>query len=137
MGPSLPPKKEVDEGRYEYDPVPMDEPVIPPEIFVHFLFKPTMAHNRADWITRFPHKLGDSIFFQSKPLTAGWGIEIHEERNWQLFRASQLVGVLLSGGVAAIYAVFKKDVPTGVTIGGWLTAVQGLILTLLFFRWPT
>ena len=113
----------------------MEEDPIPPKIFMHYLNKTTQAHTEAIWVTRFPHKLGDSIFYQSKPLTVGWGIEIEEVRNWWLFCVTQLIALLISGGLAAAYSIFMKDVASGIALGGWLTTVQGLIVTILFFRW--
>ena len=113
----------------------MDEPVMPPQIFMHYFNSTTQAHTEAIWVERFPHKLGDSIFYQSKPLTVGWGIEIEEDRNWTLFVIVQLIVLLISGAVAATYASITTDVASGVAIGAWLTAVQALIVILLFFRW--
>lgn len=39
----------------------------------------------------------------------------------------------VSGGVAAIYAFIKKDNPTAVAIGAWMTAVQVMVMTSIFF----
>lgn len=134
-GPAVPPADEVRNGRYIYEPVPMDEPPMPPKVFMHYLNKVTEAHTEAIWVTRFPHKLGDSIFYQAKPLTVGWGVEIEEVRNWWLFFIVQLISLLSSGVAAVVYATVRKDVPSGIAIGAWLTAAQALIVAVWFFRW--
>jgi hypothetical protein len=106
-----------------------------PEIFMHFFSKVTLAHNEAIWTTRFPQKLDNSLFYGAKPLTVGWGIQIAEGPNWLLFSTCMLIALLISGAVAALYGHFAKDIPSGITIGTWLTAVQGLVLTILLFVW--
>ena len=132
---SIPSTDKVQNREYEYDPVPMDEPPMPPAIFLHYFSKVTAAHNQALWTTRFPHKLNESIFFSPKPLAEGWGIEIAEGPNWLLFSIVMFVALLLSGLAAGLYGQSMKDPATAVAIGSWLTAVQALGVAILFFWW--
>ena len=130
---SIPPPDKVRDGEYEYDPVPMDEPSMPPNTFIHYFTKVTDAHNDALWVRRFPHRLKESIFYSPKPLAEGWGIEIAEGPNWLLFSIIMLLALLVSGTTAGLYGYFMKDTATGVAIGSWLTAVQALVVAILFF----
>jgi hypothetical protein len=79
-------------------------------LFMHFLTKITDVHTDAIWV-------GDSIFYNSKPLTVGWGIEIEEVRHWMLFCVAQLVVLLLSDGLAGLYAFLRRGVPSGLALG--------------------
>lgn len=133
-GPPVPPLEEVESGRYEFDNK-IAGPPIPPHSFIHFLTKETPAHTEAIWTKRFPQKLKDSVFYGAKPLDKEWGIEIVETRNWLLLCILQLSGLLLSGALAAVYAVVTGDRASGIAIGSWCSAVQGLVVAILFFRW--
>jgi hypothetical protein len=135
--PSVPPVEEVQLGRYEYQPIPMDEPPMPSNLFIHYFNKNTTAHNEAIWSTRFPIKLQESLFYTRKPLTEGWGIEITEGPNWLIFCTVMVIVLVLSGVIAIIYVQFTGDKPTGVAIGAWLTAVQAMAAAAGFFKWTS
>lgn len=106
---------------------------MPPQVFLHFLEKTTDAHAEATWTSRFLHKVNDSFYSCAEPLAVGWGIHIEEGRNWLLYCTLNFIVLLSSGGVAALYAVLQTDTPTGVAIGTWLTAVQGIVVAIVFF----
>lgn len=84
---------------------------------------------------RFPQLNDSSLFYKPEKLAKGWGLEITEDRNWMLFVVASIVILLVSGAVAGIYAWRTDDKTTGVAIGAWLTAVQMLSVTLVFWRW--
>ncbi|MCJ1383714.1 hypothetical protein MMC17_006828 [Xylographa soralifera] len=131
----FPPKREVDEHRYWYDPAPMDEPPMPADEFMHYFNTPAEAHPNRAWTRRFPQKLQNSLLFSTELLAPGWAIEITEGPNWLLVCVYNFIGVFVSGFVAGVYAVVKQDNTTGVAIGAWLTALQALLGAMLFFRW--
>lgn len=126
----------ADANRYNYvfDPMPMDEPPIDADTFNHYFHKPHLANLCAVWIERFPQLHGASLFY-STDRPPSWGFEIVEERNWFIFATLNVVGLLLSGLIAFLSAWFLKDNPTGVAIGAWLSAVQTLVVTVLFWHW--
>ena len=134
--PSIPPADEVKAGRYLYSPVPMDEPPMPTNVFMHYFYSSTPEKHWDNlWGERFPQKLKTSILFSNDPLVVGWGIQITDGPNWFLLCLLMLLCLLISGIVAGVYAHFAKDNQTGVAIGSWLTAVQALGVALLFLRW--
>lgn len=83
------------------------------------------------WGMRLPWKLGPAL----APMAQGWGIHLEERPDWPLFAAIMCLFLLLSGLVAGIYSWKTGDNQTGVAIGVWLTAVQAMGMTALFFRW--
>lgn len=134
---SVPPPKEVQQGHYDYNPVPMDEPPMPSNVFIHYFTKITEAHTEPIWSSRLPVKLQESLYYSRKPLTEGWGIEILEGPNWLLFCFVMVLILLFSGAVAVICSHYTADKPTGIAIGAWLTAVQTMAVTSLFFKWTS
>ena len=129
--PAIPPDNEVVAGNYKYFPVPMDEPCIDNLTFFHHFYSPASKHTDEMWGPRLPWKLGPGL----ASMEYGWGIHIEDRPDWPLFAGLNFVLLLTSGLVAGIYSWRMKDPPTGVTIGAWLTAVQTLALTSLFFWW--
>ena len=113
----------------------MDEPPMAKHLFNHYFHKPHFADVAATWVTRFPQLNDSSLFYSNQKLAKGWGIEITEERNWMLFLFANLLSLSVSGAVAGVSSHYMKDRQTGVAIGAWLTAVQTLILTALFWHW--
>jgi hypothetical protein len=132
--PSMPPHEEVNKT-YLYDPAPMDEPPMPPNIFMHYFTKNTAAHNELLWCKRFPQKLGDSLICSPNKLAVGWGVEIEESPNFVLFSAGMVFALLLSGLAAGLSGYYMEDKATGVAVGAWLTAVQTMMAATLFFKW--
>lgn len=133
--PSVPNAREAQEHRYTFVPMPMDEPPMDARTFNHYFHKPHLADDSATWIARFPQLLDASLFYGSEKLAKGWGVEIVEDRNWVLFVGANVLLLLVSGLLAALYACVADDRQTGVALGAWLTAVQGLGTTALFLRW--
>lgn len=131
----IPPAKAVHTGEYEYVPVPMDEPPMPSNVFMHYFITPAKAHSQAIWSPRFPHKLERPVRLSNQPLAEGWGIEIEEGLNWVVVDSLMLVALFISAIVAGFYGHFMNDVATGVAIGAWLTAVQTLSAAIVFFKW--
>ena len=132
----MPNELEAKIHKYTFIPVPMDPlPPIDPRTFNHYIHKPHAAEAVEKWVKRFPKLRDASLFYAQEQLAKGWGIEITEDRNWPLFLYANLTGLLLSGGVAALYASLKSDVQTAVAIGAWLSAVQTFAVTILFWRW--
>ncbi|KAK5164362.1 uncharacterized protein LTR77_010058 [Saxophila tyrrhenica] len=119
---------------YSFDPMPMDEPSIDSRTFNHYFHKPHLCDKSRIWITRLPQLHGASFYWSTERLKKGWGLEIVEERNWMILACVNLIILLLSGGLAAISACVLHDNPTGVAIGTWLTTVQALAATTVFWH---
>jgi hypothetical protein len=83
------------------------------------------------WGPRLPRKLGPSL----TSMAPAWGIHLEERPDWPLFAAVNFISLLASGAIAGIYSWKTKDTPTGVAIGAWLTAVQAMGVTAVFFGW--
>ncbi|KAK0816762.1 hypothetical protein LTR75_003445 [Friedmanniomyces endolithicus] len=131
----MPNATDAQQYHYTFDPVPMDEPAIDTRTFHHYLQNPHDADPSQAWMKRFPQLNDSSLFYKPEKLAKGWGLEITEDRNWMLFVVASIVILLVSGAVAGIYAWRTDDKTTGVAIGAWLTAVQMLSVTLVFWRW--
>lgn len=134
LAPSIPPKEEVDNGRYEYHPCPIDEPPMTSNWFMHhFDFIDDSKHPMEIWGPRLPKKLHISLSASTGQLAKGWGIRIEEGPNWALISILMFSFVLISGLVAWAYAAKTHDNQTAVAIGSWLTTVQTMALTTFFF----
>jgi len=137
LAPSIPPKKYVDEGKYLYHPCPIDEPPMTSNWFMHYFnFIDGSKHHSNIWGTRLPKKLYESLANSPEPLANGWGIKIVEGPNWALLSIFMFSFILISGLVAGTYAGITHDNQTGVAIGAWLTTIQAMGLTAIFF-WET
>jgi hypothetical protein len=132
---SMPSESEAKQYHYDFDPMPMDEPPIDSRTFHHYFKNPHLADPSQTWMTRFPQLNHDSLYYNAEKLAKGWGMEITEDRNPWLFVVCNLISLLFSGAMAAIYAVLTKDNATGVAIGAWLTTVQAIIVTAVLWRW--
>lgn len=132
---SMPGANDAQRYHYVFDPIPMDQPPIDTRTFNHYFHKPHLADPSETWIKRFPQLHDVSLFYCHEKLAKGWGFEITEERNWMMLVCANLAALLVSGALAGISAHFLKDNATGVAIGAWLTAVQTLVITALFWRW--
>ena len=104
-------------------------------LFNHFFQKPHKAGDEDFWVARFPKLQDASLFYDKNKLAVGWGIEIVEKGNWELFLGVNLAALMISGAVAGISCWALKDNQTGISIGAWLSAVQTVTLSLLFLRW--
>jgi len=132
---SMPEADDARDYHYVFDPIPMDQPPIDTHTFNHYFHKPHLADPSENWTKRFPQLHGVSFFWGHEKLAKGWGIEITEDRNWMVLVGANLVALLMSGALAGISAYCLKDNATGVAIGAWLTTVQTLAITALFWRW--
>ena len=133
--PSVPDPKDAQQYKYVFDPMPMDEPPMDARTFNHYFHKPHPADDTNVWITRFPQLCDTSLFYNNERLAKGWGIEIIEDRNWRLFVCANVLALLASGAVAAVFSYTKDDRLTGVAIGAWLSTVQTLGITALLWHW--
>jgi hypothetical protein len=129
--PSIPPEEEVISGNYNYDPCPMEEPIIDNRTFFHHFYSPASKHPDMMWGPRLPRKLGPRL----TTMTPGWGIHFEERPDWPLFAAMNFISLLVSGMIAGIYSWKTADTATGVAIGAWLTATQTMGMTAVFFWW--
>ncbi|OCT50359.1 hypothetical protein CLCR_06724 [Cladophialophora carrionii] len=111
------------------------KPQVPSAQIKHYLTRFSPRHNKQHWSSRLPKKLKQYARFEVSPHSRAWGIEVVEGPNWLVFSVVMLVMILISGAAAGIYGWRMADAGTAVTFGSWLTAVQALFLSVLFFRW--
>ncbi|KAI1086618.1 hypothetical protein F5B19DRAFT_129562 [Rostrohypoxylon terebratum] len=141
----IPPKIEVDEGRYEYYECPMrDLPPMPGNIFLHYLEhakkkasakkEMPLYHMDSTFLSRLPKKLGNSIFDHAATagsrMSFGWGVHIVE-------RPSITAQNLVAGFVAlfsvviclAVFAITRTtyDLDEANGIGQYAIAVLALL----------
>ena len=101
--------------------------------FIHYLYA-TSEHKARVWGPRLPKKyLQEGQRLGS--FTENWGIQIYEGLNWTMVTGLALFIVVLSGLVAGIVWWKTEDPQTAVAIGTWLTTVQALALSLMYFVW--
>ncbi|RYN19941.1 hypothetical protein AA0112_g10905 [Alternaria arborescens] len=128
--PSIPPATEV-RHNYDYDPCPMEMPPMDSQVFFHHFYASKSKHPDVFWSERLPWKVGPAL----KPKDNGWGIHLEESPNWALFAMLMCLLLSLSGIIAGIYGWKMEDAQTGVAIGAWLTSVQVMGITAVFFWW--
>ncbi|SCV40311.1 uncharacterized protein FFB14_07450 [Fusarium fujikuroi] len=129
--PVVPPKEEVENGKYVYTPCPIEEIPMDSRTFFHHFYSPASKHPYAFWGLRLPRKLGPKL----GPMTQGWGIHLEESPDWSLFTLLMFILLLLSGLVAGLYSWRTGDHQSGIAIGAWLTTVQAMGVASLFFWW--
>lgn len=127
----MPGVEDVKAGRYRYAPCPIDEPPMDSRTFLHYFYSPASIHPDMIWSTRLPWKIGP----RQGLMAQGWGIHLEEQPDWPLFAALMCFFLIINGLVAGIFAWKTGDNSTGVAIGTWLTAVQAMGTTALFFWW--
>jgi len=109
----------------------MELPPMDSRVFFHHFYAPESQHPDVFWSERLPWKVGPAL----RPKDDGWGIHLKESPNWPLFAALMCFLLFLSGAVAGIYSWKMEDAQTGVAIGAWLTSVQVMGITAVFFWW--
>jgi len=133
----MPDISDAHQYHYSFDPIPIDELPIDSRTFHHCLQNPHFADPSQAWMKRLPQLHDASLYYKPEKLAKGWGMEITEDRNWSMFVVCNLASLLVSGVVAGLYARFMKDNATGIAICAWLTAVQTLVVSAVFWRWTS
>ncbi|TGO18480.1 hypothetical protein BPAE_0379g00040 [Botrytis paeoniae] len=133
---SLPPKIEVYQDRWIYDPCPLDERELPvPEnVILHYLncISPTSI---LFWTRRVPRKCKRSILHNGAALVAlGWGIHIDEGLNYKVIFFIKFVALVISGIIALAWSLAKGDFQGAFCFASWFIAsVNALLLTLMYW----
>ena len=96
---------------------------------MHHFKAPASKHPDTIWGPRLPWKLGSEV----KTMEQGWGIHLVEGPDWPLFWALMATILVLTGLIAGLYSWKTGDSQTGVAVGAWLTAVQGMATPAVFF----
>lgn len=129
---------EVEQKRYHYRPCPLNLiPPLPENAFLHAFFSPG-AHTRNFWLDRLPKKLNDILECSGSNgnnLPVGWGIHIVEGPNWLVLTCTFILVLAVSGIVAVVWSVTKRDVQGGMGIGAYLVTIQTAIMMAFFFWW--
>jgi hypothetical protein len=132
----IPPKVEVDEGRYLYEPVPMDDVELA-YIPLKHLLKPG-PHSDNFWITRFPKKIRDPLSRlpgSGGTTVIGWGIRVNECLNWAVIFLLIFIILLAVGLSVTVYAVTTSDSSSAFGLGSFLVALFTVYLTYQYFAW--
>lgn len=132
----MPPKVEVEEGRYLYDPVPLDD-VEMAYIPLNHLLKPG-PHSDNFWITRFPKKIRDPLSRlpgSGGMKVTGWGIHVNECLNWTVVLLSMFITLLIIGLSVTIYALTTSDSSSAFGLGSFLVALFTVYFTYQYFAW--
>jgi hypothetical protein len=103
------------------------------DTFLHYLETPAVKHPDRIWTPRLPLKFGERLGTSHTPLTPAWGIQILEGINHVLFIFAMFIIVLLSSVIAGIYGWRTHNNQTAIAIGPWLTTVQAMAVTMIFF----
>jgi hypothetical protein len=132
----IPPKAEVDAGRYIYDPVPMDDVELA-YIPLKHLLKPG-PHTDNFWLTRFPKKVQDPLFrlpgSYGLPVI-GWGIRVNESLNWSAVLLSIIIILLMIGLSVIIYALATSDNSSAFGLGALLVGLMAVYLPYQVYAW--
>ncbi|KAI6081776.1 hypothetical protein F4821DRAFT_264565 [Hypoxylon rubiginosum] len=141
----IPPKKEVDEGRYHYHECPMEVlPPIPGNIFLHYLSHAKRKavsknspsyHNDSTFLDRLPKKLGRSIFTEDaavpgQSISYGWGIHIIERTSKSaLYLTIGLVAIISAAICLATFALtwWASGLDKAIGLGQYAGMVLGLL----------
>ena len=129
--PAVPPEELVKNKEYLYAPCPIkiSNPLLRMP-YLHELFQPG-EHSGCFWVQRTPKKLNSRLEFSDSQENVGWGVHIVEGPNWMAFFVLLWIILVLSLVLSVTYAVLKKDVSSGFTMGGWVVAVFTAFNTLI------
>ncbi|KAF7956405.1 hypothetical protein EAE96_003746 [Botrytis aclada] len=133
---SLPPKIEVDQGRWTYDPCPLDEGELPvPEnVILHYL-KCTSPTSILFGMRRISRKCKTRILDnEAAPIALGWGIHIDESPNYKVIFFINSVALVISGSIALVWSLAKVDFQGAFGFASWFIAsVNAMLLTLMYW----
>ncbi|KAI1411796.1 hypothetical protein F5Y13DRAFT_190798 [Hypoxylon sp. FL1857] len=148
----IPPRVEVDEGRYHYYECPMEVlPPMPGNIFLHYLEhakrksknsgKFSGYHTDSTFLNRLPKKLERSIFSETLGLTGsaisyGWGIHIIERPS--TFAQNLVAGLVAIASVLICLVVFgitwsTASLENAIGVGQYTAGVLALLNTAIYF----
>ena len=101
--PLVPSLQGAQRFHYTFNPVPINERPVDPQIFNNYFHCPHAADSAETWVSSFPMLEDASLYYGTKKLAKGWGIEIVEERRWRLLMSCNVFALLLSGGVSLLF----------------------------------
>ncbi|MCJ1438964.1 hypothetical protein MMC27_008354 [Xylographa pallens] len=132
---AVPPKGEVDNHHYDYEPCPLEPlPPIPDNVFMHYLNDPG-PHRRPTWLRRLPKKMNYSLLNASEELVTGWGLHIIEGPNWVAIWTAAFCVTFVSGVFSTLWSILRNDVSGGFGIGSWLVSALTLGIMAYFSKW--
>jgi uncharacterized membrane protein len=67
----------------------------------------------------------------------GWGIYIIDGPNWFMLSCLFLGFLVISGVIAILWWVVKRDISGAFAIGAYLVAVATAVLTVYFYAWTS
>lgn len=130
---SIPPVKELYNGRYAYIPCPPDIGKYPmhPHVFMHSLLEPG-DHTGSVAVERLPKKM--HVILEHKgnllDLPVGWGIYIVEGLNWGLIRIVVASAIVVTLGLTLGWCVGMRDVQGGAGIGSYAATIVAISLSV-------
>lgn len=133
---NIPPEAEVREGRYLYEPFPMED-VEFADIPLRHLLKPG-PHTDRFWTTTFPKKTLSPLVRvpgHQGQRVVGLGIRINEGLNSAFVLLSILMILLVIGAGVIIYARATSDNSSAFGLGAFIVAILTVYLTYQYLAW--
>lgn len=129
--PCLPPKEEVDNGNYHYEPCPANVNIVLRYPYLHVLFEPGNHLDRF-WTRRTLKKLKHTLEYagDGNPVI-GWGVHIVEGPNWSAFIVLTAMFMAASLVLSTVYSILQDDVSSGFAMGSFFLAAETILITLV------
>jgi hypothetical protein len=136
--PDFPGKREVEEGRYEYEPCPLTtRPTA--GTFLHYR-NCTKCSSTRKWLPRVPKKLWPAVldvYRNAGPTddVIGWGVHIIEGPNRKAITWLCILLLVISITVSVLYARLKGDTAAGFGVGAVVLSSGALLMPAFYFQW--
>ena len=134
---SFPPEDEVHNGRYSYQPVPMQPiPAMPSNAFVHWLSycKLSKDYKGRVWLDRLPKKLDVSVMDESAQMPLAWGMYVNEGIDvWRALGTMVVVITIILGPLTS-YIVRTGDVQSALSVGSIGLTILGLLFMCMLIN---
>ncbi|KFY56912.1 hypothetical protein V497_05874 [Pseudogymnoascus sp. VKM F-4516 (FW-969)] len=133
---ALPPRIEVDEKRYHYDPCPLNNELpISSDLFLHYLFSCSAPSRNLIWLHRIPRKLHHSIFASTAPASFGWGVHINEGPDYLKVFMLNLVILGVSGVAALLWDIYRHDFQGAMGFAAWIIMLLNTLMAVFIAKW--
>lgn len=133
---ALPPKIEVDNKRYHYDPCPLENELpISPDLFLHYLFSCSSPSRHQTWLPRIPRKLDLSIFASTAPASFGWGVHIDEGPDYLKVFVLNLAILSVSGVAALLWDTYRHDFQGAMGLATWIIMLMNTLMAVFIAKW--
>ena len=84
---------------------------------------------------RLPKKLKDSICSNTDEFPTGWGTHITESPNFHIIFIMVFLGLVVSGVLSILWAIFMRDVQGTFGVGSYFATVQAAWMAAMNSKW--